>query len=178
MKRLKRNNQRPRHPLSDKDRLILAALHNNGVADSPKEIADVTKLNESTVSKHLRKLRMEGYVTTAVNLQHEIAYRALVSIDLDLTRMKGPKHGYRNQQEFVRFLKVGLQKSTQFKAFTEGIVVEDVYSLLGGRADVSILAGAKDVGAMFDFVTRVIHALPGVKNTNTAAIVKTGQLKP
>ena len=156
--------------LSEKDHLILEAIRQNALADSPKEIATVTKLSESTVSKHLRKLRADGYIYTAVNLKNNFGYRALISIDLDLTHMKGPKHGYQNQQEFVRFLKTGLHQSDAFRESTKGIVVEDVYSLLGGRADVCVMASGKDVEAMFAFVTLVIHALPGVKTTNSAAI--------
>src|SRR6266508_953174 len=93
------------HVLSEKDRLILDALQHDGLADSPKEIAEATKLSQSTVAKRLRKLRAAGYVSTSVNVNQHFGYRALVSIDLDLTRIKGPKHGYDNQQEFVRFLR-------------------------------------------------------------------------
>ena len=158
---------------SEKDRLILQAISQNPTKSSPKEVAEATGLYLSTVTKRLRKLEEIGAITTVVNPHWEYGYRALVSIDLDLVALNGQAYGYTSQHGLIALLSKGLSVIPEFAPYTSKAVVEEVFTLLGGRADIAAIVAGKDVAAVYNFVTHVLHALPGVRNTNTATIAPT-----
>ena len=159
--------------LSPSDQKIIDALKKDSKAYTAKEIAQIAKMSASTVAKRLCKLREKEIVKTTVHLGASLEYRALISIDLDLSNIKSSEPKYEDQTELLRFIKSGLPNWPKYRSIMEKVHIDDVHSLLGGRADICVVVSSSDVSAMYNFVTKVLHELRGVRNTNTAVIVAT-----
>jgi DNA-binding Lrp family transcriptional regulator len=128
----------------------------------------------STIHKRISRLREEGVLSGRLSLSHRsqlFPWRAFISIDFDLSKLRSKEFGYSNQKEFVSFFKTQLLRSKKFESKTTAIVIEDAEIILGGREDAFAIVGAKDKLTLCDFVTEIVRNLPGVKQTNTAALI-------
>ena len=156
----------------DKDLKIARVLLAAPLA-TVKEVSQQAGIPTSTVQKRIRRLKEDGllcYQLVPSNRDKLFATRAMISIDVE-PDMEAQHYGYSSQEEFVCFLKYGLQNHRDFREYTRTILVESVDILLGGFCDVILIVAAADTLRLCDFVTRCLRRLPGVRKTNTATLI-------
>jgi DNA-binding Lrp family transcriptional regulator len=166
---------RGNHRSAERDQQILDLIRKGDVGDSPKEIARTLNAPVNSIRKRLRRFRKSGVLVTTVRSGSAFGYRALVSVDLNVIETKSRRFNVHHQHELIQLMQNGLRKYKEFEPFMRDVIVEDVYALLGGKTDVCMMVVGKNDSAIYSFVTRVVHSLPGVKNTNTAMIPSTGK---
>ena len=168
---------RVNHRMSERDQRILDLIRKGEVGDSAKDIARILKEPLNAIRKRLRRFRKDGVLVTTVRSGSGFGYRALVSVDLDVTVTKSRRFKVNHQEDLIQLMQNGLRKFKEFTPFMQDVIVEEVYALLGGKTDICMMVVAKNDSAIYTFVTRVVHSLPGVKTTNTAMIPNTEKSK-
>ena len=160
--------------LTNNERRIVKQLIERPNIKNYKELSLTTSVKYGTVLDNVDRLEKKGYLSHIwkVNfaaIGYEIAYRIDVVLDPFKIAVDVDKNGIPtvNPQEV---LALAIRDLVEQKPFKERVLVENVEILLGNPADLSITVRAASHEYAFDFVTRGLRSLPGIRGTSTCQI--------
>jgi DNA-binding Lrp family transcriptional regulator len=133
----------------------------------------------ATVQRHVSKLMENGFLTRSFTINwakagYLVRYRVGILIDPVELREKATDKPYRTQKELADYI---LRQLANRETFKNNLLIDDVYILLSGHADLSIDFFAKDDKTATQFIIDALRGLSGVSNTGSAKLTYSARLE-
>lgn len=131
------------------------------------------KVPYSTIQKRVNKLKEMGVVKEiyTVNLKkigYPLRFRIDIVVDpVDLREEKGK--GINSQRKLAKYI---VEELATEEKYAGRIIVDDVFILLGGQADMSLDIRSSDNEIVSEFVTESLRKTYGIRNTMTVHLTE------
>lgn len=151
---------------------------------TPQRLAILLGVDLEAAKKRTQRLLRSGVLSRRLVVAPQyscLSARAVVSMRIDQNSLRRKaKPEYRDLRTFTRWLRIDLPKTSQwaefFRSQPEPVVIRSAFAVAGGGIGIDLIVvveGATDL-LVREFVTSVLGRLPGVSETNTAAVTYSG----
>jgi len=166
--------------LSDKDETILSCIMKEPrvlLADIPRKLKEADEKNAipyPTVQRRVQQMIVEGILTRGYVIDYAKAgyiFRWRVGVLIDQITLQKPgkddKYKYTTQIDLAHHIQRELPHLPEFQ---DKLIVNDVFVLLGGVADLTVDVFAKQDKIVTEFIINGLRNLRGVKDTSSAKL--------